>query len=142
MRPNRFVLDNSVAMAWYFKDENSELADSVLASLDHHEAIVPAVWPLEVGNSLLVAERRQRLGMAEVTRILKLLENLPITVEQESSGRMLTEIFAMARDLGLSTYDASYLDLAMRLGIPISTLDQSMLAAAGECRLQIYDPRR
>lgn len=140
MKRNRFVLDNSVVMAWYFQDKTNDLADSALTSLDNHQAYVPAVWPLEVGNALLVAERRQRLGIADVARILELLENLPIAVEQESPARMLTEVLALARDLRVSTYDASYLDLAMRLALPICTLDHTMLAAARECGLQVFEP--
>lgn len=132
----RFVVDNSIVMAWCFEDEASEYADIVLESLEEGEAVVPAIWPLEVGNVLLVAERKRRLGKADVVRFLKLVNSLPLVVEQETPERMLTDIVALARDLGLSTYDASYLDLAMRSGLPIATQDKLLMKAAKKCGVQ------
>ncbi|MBI5092603.1 MAG: type II toxin-antitoxin system VapC family toxin [Candidatus Hydrogenedentes bacterium] len=137
----RFVLDNSVVMAWCLEDEEMDYADAVLDSLAQGEALVPAVWPLEVGNALLVAERRNRLDEASLTRSLALLDSLPITVEQETPERMLKEILALARDRRLSTYDASYLDLAMRFGLPLATQDTALLNAANDCGVLIYDPK-
>ena len=72
MTPLRFVVDNSVVMAWCFGDESSKYTDAVLACLEAGEAVVPAIWPLEVGNVLLVAERRGRLGKSDVARFLEL----------------------------------------------------------------------
>ena len=141
MRTLRFVLDNSVVMAWCFEDEEQGYAEAVLNSLETGEAVVPAIWPLEVGNALLVAERKKRLGKADVIRFLTLVSALPITVEQESPERMLKEIIALARDWHLSTYDASYLDLAMRLGLPLATRDASLLNAAKKCRVPAYNPK-
>ena len=136
----RFVVDNSVVMSWCFEDEGGSYAEAVLESLETGEAFVPAVWPLEVGNVLLVAERKERLSEASVVRFLALVGGLPITVEQETPERMLKEIVSLAREHGLSTYDASYLDLAMRLGLPISTRDAPLLKAAKKCRVPAYEP--
>ncbi len=138
MKPVRFVVDNSVVMAWCFEDEASEYADGVLECLESGEAVVPAIWPLEVGNVLLVAERRRRLDKAGIVRFLELLGGLPISVEQESPGRMLTELIALARDQGLSTYDASYLDLAMRSGLAIATQDRLLMKAAQKCGVPLF----
>ena len=138
----RFVVDNSVVMSWCFEDEGSGYAEAVLESLETGEAFVPAVWPLEVGNVLLVAERKERLSEASVVRFLALVGGLPITVEQETPERMLKEIVSLAREHGLSTYDASYLDLAMRLGLPMSTRDASLMKAAKKCRVPAYEPAR
>jgi predicted nucleic acid-binding protein len=138
-RPS-FVVDNSVVMAWGFEDETSKYADAVLGSLAMANAIVPAIWPLEVGNVLLTAERRKRLSHADSVRFLALIANLPIAVEPESPQRMLNEIFALARDLRLSTYDASYLDLAMRTGLPLATQDSALLKAAKKSQTPIFDP--
>jgi predicted nucleic acid-binding protein len=135
-----FVVDNSVVMAWCFEDERNPYTEGVLDSLASGEAVVPAIWPLEVGNVLLVAERKGRLSEASVVRLLALLNNLPITVEQETPERMLKETLLLAREHGLSTYDASYLDLAMRLGLPISTQDSSLRRAAKKCRVALFDP--
>ena len=138
MTPERFVDDNSVVMAWCFEHETSAYTDTVLECLEHGEAVVPAIWPLEVGNVLLVAERTGRLGKAEVVRFLELISSLPLAVEQESPERMLTIILALARDLRLSTYDASYLDLAMRLGLPLATQDKSLIKAAKKCDVMLF----
>ncbi|HRV99224.1 MAG TPA: type II toxin-antitoxin system VapC family toxin, partial [Aminobacteriaceae bacterium] len=83
---------------------------------------------------------KKRLGQAASVRFLSLLGALPITVEQEPSERMLKEILSLARTLGLSTYDASYLDLAMRLDLPLATLDAALANAAKKSGVQIYRP--
>jgi predicted nucleic acid-binding protein len=135
---SQFVMDNSVVMSWCFEDEGNSYAEAVLESLETGKAFVPAIWPLEAGNVLLVAERKKRLRHASAVRFLALLSGLPISVEQEPPDRMLKEILSLAREHELSTYDASYLDLAMRLDLPISTLDTSLLKAAGKCEVPIY----
>jgi predicted nucleic acid-binding protein len=137
---SRFVVDNSIVMTWCFADEGNEYTEAVLESFETAEAFVPAIWPLEVGNVLLVAERRKRLNQASVFRFLELLKELPIMVEQETPERMLQEIVYLARKYGLSTYDASYLDLALRLDLPISTLDALLMKAAKKCKVQNYNP--
>jgi len=134
-----FVVDNSVVMAWCFKDEINLYADSVLDSLEHFTAIVPSIWPLEVGNVLLVAERKNRLSAADSIRFIALLSQLPITVDQEPPERMIKEIFALAREHKLSTYDASYLDLAMKRGISIATLDNRLLYAAKQNNVSVMN---
>lgn len=132
-----FVIDNSVVMAWCFKDENSQYADIVLNKLEGAAAYVPSIWPLEVTNVLLVAERKKRIGEAGSARFIALLTELPIIVEQEPPERMIKEIFALARKHNLSSYDASYLDLAMRKGLPIATLDKNLLAAAKRSKVSV-----
>ncbi|MBI2435198.1 MAG: type II toxin-antitoxin system VapC family toxin [Candidatus Hydrogenedentes bacterium] len=137
----QFVLDNSVVMTWCFKDERDRYAASVLDSLENGEAIVPAIWPLEVGNVLLAAERRGRLFQTDSVRFLSMLSGLPILVEAEGAERMFREILALAREYQLTTYDASYLDLAMRLALPLATRDVALLKAAKKCRMRLYAPR-
>jgi len=132
-----FVVDNSVVMTWCFKDENSQYSDLILDKLENATAFVPSIWPLEVSNVLLVAERKKRIGEADSTRFIALLTELPLIVDQESPERMIKEIFALARRHKLSSYDASYLDLAMRKGLPIATLDKSLLAAAKRSKVPI-----
>ena len=132
-----FVIDNSVIMAWCFSDEESSYADEILNSLETLEALAPSIWPLELGNVLLVAERRKRLNKSDSIRFLSLINNLPIKVLQESPNRMTKEILALAREQQISTYDASYLDLAMRKGLPIATQDSGLKKAAGKCKVRI-----
>lgn len=133
-----FVVDNSVVMSWCFADEDNAYAESVLDCLADAEAFVPAIWPLEAGNVLLAAERRKRLAEASSACFLSLLEGLPIYVEQETPERMLKEILSIGRKYGLSTYDASYLDLAMRLGMPLASLDKRLKNAAVRCGVEIF----
>lgn len=132
-----FVIDNSVVMAWGFQDQTNKYTEAVLDKLETAVAYAPAIWPLEVCNVLLVAERKNILSKAGVIRFMSLVRSLPIVVEQESPGRMFTEIFALAREFRLSTYDASYLDLAMRLGLPLATQDKVMSAAAKKCSVKL-----
>lgn len=134
---DRFVVDNSVVMAWCFEDGASAYADTILDRLNEGEALVPAIWPLEVGNVLLVAERRSRLTEAESARFLALLDAPSITVVQERPQRDLGQIQMLAREHRLSTYDASYLDLAMREGAPLATADATLKRAAGECHVEL-----
>jgi len=133
-----FVIDTSVVMAWCFDDEESAYGDDVLKSLATAEAIAPAIWPLEIGNVLVVAERRKRLSKSAIIRFLDLLGELPIIVVQESPERMTKEILALARERQISTYDASYLDLAMRTGLPIATLDSGLKKAAVASGVPIF----
>lgn len=132
-----FVIDNSIVMSWCFKDETDNYADAVLNKLEYSTAFVPCIWPLEVGNVLLVAERNKRLRQADSIRFIALLSELPIVVEPESPDRMMNEIVSIARAYDLSTYDASYLDLAMRKGIPIATLDKGLLRAAKKSNVPV-----
>lgn len=142
MMPTGFVVDTSIVMSWCFEHEENSYAEDVLESLEFAQALVPAIWPLEVGNVLLVAERKKRLSQAAVVRFLALLDGLPITVEQETRERMLKEIVSLAREHGLSTYDASYLDLAMRLDLPLATQDTSLAKAAKKCKVPAFEPAR
>lgn len=91
---------------------------------------------------LLVVERKKRLSQASVVRFLELVGGLPITVEQETPERMLKEIFSLAREHGLSTHDASYLDLAMRLDLPLATQDTPLSKASKKCKVPPFEPAR
>jgi predicted nucleic acid-binding protein len=91
---------------------------------------VPSIWPLEVINVLLVAERRKRISEADSVRFLTLLSQLPIVVEYEKTEQIMKDLLPLARIYNLSSYDASYLDLAMRKGVPMATLDNRLIDAA------------
>jgi len=132
-----FVIDNSVVMSWCFKDETNKYADAILHRLSEATAFVPSIWPLEVVNVLLVAERKRRLSEADSTRFITLLTQLPIVVEVGHSERSMKELLIFARANKLSSYDASYLDLAMKSGYPIATLDIKLIQAARKIDVQI-----
>ena len=130
MKP--FVLDCSVTMAWCFEDEAAGYADRVLKKLAKREAVVPAIWPLEVANVLLVGERRKRLTKADSSRFLKLLQGLPITIDVQATSRAFGDIISVARSLTISAYDAAYVELAMREGLQLATRDDSLHKAASK----------
>ena len=123
---NSFVVDNSVVMSWCFNDEANKYGDAVLDRLAESTAIVPPIWPLEVVNVLLVAERRNRLKQVDSVRFITLLSQLPIVVEHEGSERKMKDLLALGRANNLSSYDAAYLDLSMRKDCPIATLDKKL----------------
>ena len=125
-----FVVDASVALAWCFEDEESVAAYRVLARLESDAAVAPPIWPLEVANGLRSAERRGRIDEREMPGLVRLLTTLPIEVEAVGLVRALGDVLPMARSLGLSTYDAAYVDLALRRGLPLATADEYLAQAA------------
>jgi predicted nucleic acid-binding protein len=130
-----FVVDTSIAMAWCFEDEATQATDAVLNRLRDDHAVVPAIWPLEVANVLLVAERRGRLSEAQASRFLELLAQLPINVDDSPTD--MAGIVATGRRHTLSSYDASYLQLAERLGAALATLDKTLAKAASKAGVQL-----
>ena len=135
---NRFVLDTSVAVSWFFEDEAGEYTTTVLESLTEWEAVVPSLWSLEVANVLLVAERRRRCSEAEAARFIELLESLPIATDDDTARRALHGTYQLAREYDLTAYDAAYLELAMRLGVPLATFDRQLAEAAVKAGVTIF----
>jgi predicted nucleic acid-binding protein len=125
-----YVLDCSVTMAWAFREDVTPATVRLLEALPEDQALVPVVWPLEVVNVLMVAERGGRLTRADVQQFVDLLQSLPISVDNHSDRHAFEGVLPLARDTGLSAYDASYLELAMRLGLPLATLDEKLKRAA------------
>jgi predicted nucleic acid-binding protein len=136
---DKFVLDTSVVMTWCFEDEKSRYGDRVLDRLADSIAAVPSVWPLEVANVLVVAERLRRLNRADSVRFMSLLQTLPIFVEQFERDTVFGPVFALAAETGLTSYDASYLQLAMRDGLPIATLDRALRRAAKKLQVPLVE---
>ncbi|MBX9757480.1 MAG: type II toxin-antitoxin system VapC family toxin [Beijerinckiaceae bacterium] len=133
-----FVLDCSVTMAWCFDDEATPFTDGVRDQLANMRGVVPALWPLEVANATLVGERRKRLDEARSLRFLELLAGLPIDIDSETSARAWADTLYLARAHHLSIYDAAYLELAARRGLPLATLDGRLKAAAIQAGAAIY----
>ena len=127
---SRFVLDCSVAMAWCFADEADAVADSVLDRLSQDVALAPSIWLLEVANVLVVAERSGRISSADAARFLDLLAALPIVIDETTRERAWGLIAGLGREHGLSSYDAAYLELAMREGVPLASRDAALRSAA------------
>jgi predicted nucleic acid-binding protein len=139
-KPKEFVLDCSVTVAWFFEDETDAYAEAVQDSLVRASAVVPSLWSLEVGNALLVGERRRRATEANVTTFLTLLQSLPITSDDETTTRAWHDTLQLARGQNLSLYDATYLELALRRGLPLASLDGKLKSAAVVVGIAEYRP--
>jgi predicted nucleic acid-binding protein len=124
-----FVLDCSMTMAWVFPDEATDATDALLESLLSDSAVVPALWSVEVGNVLLVATRRGRIVEEDWVRVRRTLAAFPIDVDPASTERVLGAVLPLASEHGISVYDAMYLELSLRLGLPLATLDRKLAAA-------------
>jgi predicted nucleic acid-binding protein len=135
------ILDASVALAWSFKDEVSPYAAFIVGSMKHHRALAPLIWPLEINNALISAVRRGRIDELVAHRIRTTLDRLPVDIDAEIAvGRLGQRILDLGVEHGLSAYDASYLELAARRGVPLATLDDRLVRAANETGVQILLP--
>jgi predicted nucleic acid-binding protein len=135
-----FVVDCSVSLAWFLEDERNAFTDSVLRATENADHWVPAVWPLEFANGLLMAQRRRRIDRAVRLDALKrvLLPGLHI----DSVPLDMQAISALAERRDLTTYDASYVELALRLGIDLVTLDRGLAQAAAAEGVVVQAPGR
>lgn len=136
-----FVLDCSVALAWCFLDKQDDYAVKVLRSLRHAQAVVPAIFPLEVANGLRMGERRTRSTEADTTKWLTSLGSLPIEVDTRQPAEIYSAVSPLSRLHGLTSYDASYLELAVRRGIPFATLESKLRAVAKTLGVKHYQPK-
>ncbi len=128
---SRFVLDASVTLCWCFENQASDYTEAIFERLaGGEEASVPFIWPLEVANVLVTAERRRALRVAQVTGFLEELAAWPIQVDTLGVDRAFQQILSAARQHNLSAYDAAYLELAIREGLPLATLDNDLRKAA------------
>ncbi len=125
-----FVLDNSVALAWCFEDEQTPAVMALLDRVTETGAIAPLLWPLEALNGLLVAERRRRLNAATRAALTAFLRELPIMLDLDTVERAWGEAAQLAERFRLSVYDATYLELALRRRLPLASLDQGLREAA------------
>ena len=128
------MLDNSVCMRWLFSDgqpEDRAYAARVLQHMidDVAEAVVPGLWPLEAGNVMVRAETRQQLSEARSAEFLGVLGGMNIRTDADTASRALHDTLQLARRFRLSTYDASYLELALREALPLATLDENLRRA-------------
>ena len=138
---NQFVLDNSVAMRWLLASPHQALQDyahDVLRSMTKKAAIVPNLWHLEAANVLVVAERKADVEVSEVERFIAQLEELPISIDLQTSQRSFSQILSLARAYNLSSYDAAYLELAIRENLPLASLDKALMKAARKTDVRLY----
>jgi len=135
-----FVIDASAALPWRFADEATPWTEALLDRVEAgEEVLVPAHWPLEIINSLLVAERKGRVTDAQVSEFLEDLAALPIRVIPASAAARWPAILNLAKRHRLTAYDAAYLELAQRTGLPLATLDGDLRKAAATAGTQLVE---
>jgi predicted nucleic acid-binding protein len=129
-------------MAWCFVDEASDDVQAVFSALRFEQAVVPAVWTLEISNALAVARKRKRVADKAALDILDVLSSLPILIEPAPTLHDTVRLLTTANQYGLSTYDAAYLDLAVQKGCPLATLDERLRKARHRAGVPRFDPAK
>jgi predicted nucleic acid-binding protein len=129
-----FVVDASIALSWYLPGETSATSEAAFARLRDTDAIAPILWWFEIRNTLVVSERRKRITPAQTIQILTRLGELPLRLDVTPDSAV---VMALARDHGLTVYDAAYLELAVRLVIPLATLDRALADAAPAAGIEL-----
>ena len=132
-----FVLDCSITMAWCFGDEATASAFAVLDRLGTETAVVPSHWFLEVANVLTMAEKRKRMTVPATTEFLKLLGALDIEIDNVTVDRVFPHVLPLCRKYSLTSYDAAYLELAIRRQLPLASLDNELRAGAKQARIEV-----
>jgi predicted nucleic acid-binding protein len=132
------VLDASIALALVMPDEKRPLV-STLRLLESAGALAPVTWRLEIANVLLKAERRKRISASFRRQAIIDLSSLPISLDPDTNNHAWSETLTLAERHKLMTYDAAYLELALREGLPLATLDERLSAAALRCRVTLLD---
>ena len=132
----RVVPDNSIILSWCLADENDPRAERAMQLVIDHGAVVPGIWWYELRNALVVNERRGRLGAADSRSTLADLREMRITIDHEHDEALLLDL---SRQHELSVYDAAYLEVALRLGLPLASLDQRLCEAASACDIALLE---
>ena len=131
------VVDASSLLCLAFDDEGLPFATALVDAIRDSGAVAPPILWYELRNALVVNERRGRIQPEQSTAFLALLDELPIVSQPlpPEAG-----VLDLARRLRLSVYDASYLELAVREGAPLATLDAALREAAREVRIDCWEP--
>ena len=132
------VVDASVSAAWCFEDEASPLTEAALDHVVRNGARVPALWLFEMSNVLAMGERRGRLDAARAAQLGEILTALPVEVDRADGRTLMPTVIRLARAQRLSAYDASYLELAIRTGLPLATYDGTLRSAAEQLGVAIF----
>ena len=135
---SRFVLDASIALAWFIDHPVDAYAVEVRDRIQRGDrAVVPSLWETEFANGVLMAERRKLMTVLEGDECMVEMDQLRLTsIEADCEFRSIREALAVARTFRLTVYDACYLELARREGLPLATLDKSLSAAAAKAGIR------
>lgn len=135
MRP---VLDSSATLAWIYGDETTEAVRLLFDIVAEEGAVVPALWRLEIANSLTVAVRRGRIGVGSRDAALCDLAFLDIAIDPHTNAQAWSATVQLADRFRLTLYDAAYLELAQRLALPLASLDNELRAAAHTLNIALF----
>jgi predicted nucleic acid-binding protein len=124
------IVDPSVALAWCFLDEATAVTRRLFDDAGRQSIVVPAWWFLEVTNALVIAERRNRIDAARLDEFILVVKSLKIETDGDGPVRAFDHLLPLCRTYGLTSYDAVYLDLAVRRDLPLATLDEPLRKAA------------
>jgi predicted nucleic acid-binding protein len=137
---SQWIVDASLTLGWYLKDEDDRTYNvAILAGLKANEALVPFLWTYEVANGLVMAHRRKRLAESDIATILESLKALPITVDSPDANRVM-QLSVLALKHQLTAYDTAYIELALRLKLPVATKDTAMKRAMISCGIETVKP--
>lgn len=131
------VVDASIALAWSFEDERTPEVDQILERVLARGAVVPAIWPLEIANTLQMALRRKRIDAAYRDATIQDLRRLLVVVDAETNTLAWTSTLQLSDRFALTAYDASYLELAIRRQLPLATLDRQLADAARASGIEV-----
>jgi predicted nucleic acid-binding protein len=138
---NPFVLDASTAISWCFEEAQTPYAISILQMVSEGAQVhVPPIWPLEVTNALVKALRRRQITRQELFEYAHQLSALAVTVDFDGADHVFDEVLILAERYQLTTYDASYLELAQRRGLAIATTDGNLIQAAAALKVPVLEP--
>lgn len=137
----RIVLDANFALSWLFHESADEVSDGVAGEIRRLRFVVPGIWKIEIANALLVAERRKRSTKTDTDAWQIYLARLPVTEDLKTSAFALVDTIDLAREYGLTVYDAAYLELALRESIPLATLDAELKKATKAAGVELFRPQ-
>ena len=131
------VIDASATLAWFFADEDAESNDRILNAIARSHLTVPPIWELEVANALAVAERQERIDPVQTAHWIELLHALEYTVVGTTELSVFDIVLPLTREHGLSSYDASYLALALQRKATLVTRDTALQKAASAVGVEV-----
>lgn len=126
-----------MALAWCFEDEATATIETLATLVAENGALVPSIFHLEVANVLLLALAKDRISATAVAGQLELLDAMALQVDTETSGRAWHETMDLGRRYDLRAYDAAYLELAIRTGSVLATIDQPLAVAGRRCGIDV-----
>lgn len=133
-----FVIDASVALSWAFEDEETGETEAVLnRMIQGEQAVVPHLWLWEIANALTFAVRKKRIDSGRRRQFLSTMGKAPLILDRATPAAVFGRIVELADDHHLTVYDAAYLELAIRHGLPLATLDQALIRAARKAKIAL-----